>query len=220
MTAGQIYLDGKDRVSALARSLTEDELATTTPSCPEWTAKDVVSHLVGGAKDFVAGTADGSPEWTARHVREGKGRSLDELFAEWDGVIGELVPLIDGNAGLFVVPLDLVTHEQDVRNAVGKPGVRDNDGIDWGLQKVMSVLGGKLKQEGAPALRITAGDDEFLLGGGGEPVEVDVDRYELFRAALGRRSESQVRDWAWKGDPTPFLGGLSVFGLAARDVRE
>ena len=220
MSAAQIYLDAKQRIGEFVRELSPDELAATVPSCPEWTVKDVVAHLAGGAEDFVAGTADGSPEWTAGHVRARKDASIDEILAEWDGTAPDVVPVIEGSERMFVIPLDAVTHEQDVRNAVGKPGARDNEGIDWGLQKALGAGGGMLAKQGAPGLRIVAGDDEWLVGDGDPQASVQVDRYELFRTVLGRRSEAQVRAWPWKGDPAPYLKGLSVFGLCSRDVTE
>src|SRR5947208_14951 len=34
---------------------------------------------------------------------------------------------------------------------------------------------------------------------------LDVDGFELFRAMTGRRSEQQIRGYAWSVDPTPYL---------------
>lgn len=222
MTAGAVYLDTKDRFVALVRDLDESDLGATVPACPAWTVRDVVAHLAGVSADFTTGNVAGAPgdEWTAAQVAARAGRSLEELVAEWDERAPVLAAMVDEHMRFTPAVIDAVTHEQDVRGAVGRPGARDSDGASWALQRLASFVGRQLTNAGAPALRIVSDDDEWLLGDGVPQVELAVDRFDLLRAGIGRRSEAQVRAWCWSGDPTPYLAHLSVFGLAERDLVE
>jgi hypothetical protein len=109
-----------------------------------------------------------------------------------------------------------------VRGAVGRPGDKADDDVDVVLQAVMGGLGARLSAAGVGRLRVRAGVDEWLLGAGdGEPVaSVTTEPYELFRAAFGRRSEAQIRAFAWDGDPSPFLPHLTVFPPSLVDLCE
>jgi uncharacterized protein (TIGR03083 family) len=220
MTPGQLYAEARTRLSDLVRSMPDDQLAITVPATPKWTVKDVVAHLVGGPTDLldgVFGGPGGFDEWTADHVSAREGKTLDEVLDEWAAISPKVEEALEAEGSRLVVLLaDVVTHEQDVRNATGNQGARDSAGIDWALQFFTGTVGHRLKEAGTPALRIRAGKDEWLLGGGsagdGEPAAtVDVDEYELVRGMVGRRSEAQVRSWRWQGDPEPYLPYLSVF---------
>ncbi len=51
-----------------------------------------------------------------------------------------------------------------------------------------------------------------VLGPQDTPVSLRVSRFELFRAALGRRSPAQVSAYDWVGaDPAPYLRHFFVF---------
>lgn len=223
MSPGQIYEEARARLAEFVRTLPGDQLATTVPATPAWTVKDVVAHLVGGPSDLLGGVmpAAGLDEWTAAHVAARKDRTVDELLAEWDAIAPRIEEALDAEGSRLVVLLaDTVTHEQDVRNATGKPGARDTAGIDWTLQFFTSRLDRVLKQNGKPALRIRSGKDEWLLGDGEPAATVDVDEYELARGLVGRRTDSQIRSWKWEGDPGPYLPELSVFPFPLSDLRE
>ena len=46
------------------------------PACPDWTARDLFSHMVGLGSDVVAGDEpdDHNPDWTAKQVEKRKDR--------------------------------------------------------------------------------------------------------------------------------------------------
>lgn len=224
MTPGQIYAETRTRLADLVRSMPDEQLATTVPATPEWTVKDVIAHLAGAPTDLLAGVFGGPggiDEWTANHVSARKDTSLDEVLDEWAAISPKVEEALDAQGSrLVVLVADVVTHEQDVRNATGNQGARDTSGIDWTLQFFTGHVGQRLKEAGTPALRIRAGKDEWLLGDGEPAATVDVDEYELVRGAVGRRSEAQVRSWRWQGDPEPYLPYLSVFPFRVSDLLE
>jgi hypothetical protein len=46
------------------------------------------------------------------------------------------------------------------------------------------------------------------------------DRYDLFRAMMGRRSSAQLRALGWSGAPLEDVEAMIVFGPAVADVIE
>ena len=69
---GDLYREHVAAVSAMAQTLTEEQLVATVPGTPAWTVHEVLAHLAGTASDSVTGRMDGAPgpEWTSRHVSE------------------------------------------------------------------------------------------------------------------------------------------------------
>ena len=75
------YLDTVERVIELA--LGTDDLDRTVPTCPDWTAHDVLAHLAGLAEDWVDGRLDsyGSDEWAQAQVERLRGCRIDGIAA-------------------------------------------------------------------------------------------------------------------------------------------
>lgn len=188
-----------------------DLLDAPVAACPAWTARDVVSHLVGLAEDLVAGRLEGygSEAWTAGHVARLKGVPLEEALGRW----GDAASRLDTVAPIAGVPAgamafgDALVHEADVRGTVA-PGTRAPAvAIAHGLKAAISRWRPVLERAGAPTLRVDViGRREYLLGRDADPVAVlHADQYELFRALFGRRSREQVRALEWDGDCRPYL---------------
>ena len=111
--------------------------------------------------------------------------------------------------------IDVASHEQDIRGAVGQPGARDTEVIrqlaDWLVTRLRTPV---------PVL-VTVEGTRFQVGPDGEPVlELATTWYEAFRWRMGRRSRAQLAALAWSGDPAPVLDHLVVFGPAPADVIE
>lgn len=200
-----------DRVLALAVAA---DPTTQLPTCPAWTVHDLVAHLTGLAEDWVAGNLDGygSDEWTAAQVTRGSGATLDELAARWrraaDG-LGDVPdhPLLGAPASMAFV--DAVTHEADLRDALGIGGV-PLDEVRPAMKGLVARWRQTLGAAGAPPLLVRVeGDRDWAIGAppadGPPPVTVDVGLYDLFRALTGRRSAAQVAGWRWSADPGPFV---------------
>lgn len=194
------------------RRLVRDvDLDVRVPATPQWTAKDLLAHMVGVGVDTLAGRApqDHGPRWTARTVAERRDHSLDDVLAEWDRARAQIVEAIatDVAPGLL---LDLAVHEQDLRGALDAPGNRDGDAA----AAAFAFFVGQFVESAAdaPALAVRAGEHSFRVGRGDTVGTLVVDPYELLRAATGRRSEAQVRAWAWPDAPDAWIKHLSAFG--------
>ncbi|MEL6891921.1 MAG: maleylpyruvate isomerase family mycothiol-dependent enzyme, partial [Actinomycetota bacterium] len=143
--AGERYRRCREAYSDLIRSLRDDELRATLPTCPGWSVHDVTAHLAGVAADVVNGVSPGAdPEaWTATQVAVRRDTATSVVLREWERSASQLeVLLAKGDQRYPAYTLDVLCHEQDVRGAVGRPGRRD--GPD--LLAVADALGGRLQQ--------------------------------------------------------------------------
>lgn len=223
MQADEIYADTRRRIVSLARGLDDERAQVAVAACPGWSVRDVVAHLAGVAADVASGRLDGAgtPQWTARQVGERTGRTTADLVAEWDQHSPAVEAFVAERTGIVPFVVDVVTHEQDIRGALGEPAAVDSVGFDSVLQRFVMALDKRLRQEGLPALHLRAGDEEWTVGDGGPAATVTTTPVEVFRVLAGRRSADQVRRYRWDGDPEPYLEALSVFGpLPPDDVIE
>src|SRR5262249_20635183 len=131
--------------------------------------------------------------------------------------------IIDGFR-IWPAVIDVASHEQDIRGAVGRPGARDCAAIvacTWFLLAGLTV---------PVPMRVHTEDDEYLArparsgqpaGGQGDGSGRDTmlslftNRFEAFRWRMGRRSRAQLAAMNWSGDPSAVLDHLTVFGPAA-----
>jgi uncharacterized protein (TIGR03083 family) len=181
-----------------------DEIA---PATPRWRVRDVLAHMVGVTGDALAGRLDGvaTDPWTAAQVDARRDVSVAEMVAEWqqcgaqfDGV---LLAIPEPTAKQAV--LDAITHEQDIRHALGVPGARDSDAIEIGFE--FCCYGRTASQ--LPALRVVT-EGGVAVAGAGEPMAtVETSQFEFVRASTGRRSAAEVASYRWDTsvDPTTIL---------------
>jgi uncharacterized protein (TIGR03083 family) len=237
------YAEARHRLAGLVAGLQEPELASRVPACPAWTVRDVLAHVTGVAADTVrgryfAGSVDAWRDarlarardaWTAAQVAAGRGRPVGALVAEWAGWAARLEAMLEGTvplpagspAWLRSAPVaDLAVHLHDVRGALALPGDRDALFARLGLRIYARWLGRRLDQGGRPALRLRAGEREWVEGSGSPAAAVAADPFELFRALSGRRSPAQVRALAWHGDPEPFMDVLSPYSVPPSPLLE
>ena len=113
------WTEAQRRVIGLVRGLSAQEAETSVPACPDWTVRDLFSHMVGLGADVVAGDEpdDHNEAWTAKQVAARRDRDVAALVAEWEDVAGPLRAWMraHGIRALF----DVTIHEQDLRGAVG-----------------------------------------------------------------------------------------------------
>jgi hypothetical protein len=109
--------------------------------------------------------------------------------------------------------IDLTTHEQDIRGAVGQPGARDTAELRWSFELLAEHA-----VEEVPGLRVEVEDATF--GPDAPTSMLRGDRYDLFRAMMGRRSSAQLRALGWSGAPLEDVEAMIVFGPAVADVIE
>jgi uncharacterized protein (TIGR03083 family) len=223
MDTAAMYAGTRGRITELVQGLTADELLAVVPATPEWRVRDITSHLSGVVADVLAGNLEGiaTDAWTGAQVDARRDKSVDEILAEWSANAPALEDVINsfGPAGVQAV-MDTVTHEHDIRGAVNRAGARDSEAADASLQWLVNSAGERLEAAGI-AVRIVAGSQEWVVGAGEAAASVVApSEFDLLRALIGRRSITQVANWKWEGDPGPYFGLLSPWGLRASDLVE
>ena len=205
------YRTARLRITELVLSLDDDELARAVPACPGWTVHDVVSHITGVADDALNGRMDGvaTDPWTAAQVARGRDVPTVDLLDRWteQASVFEAFPLPPQAV------IDLTTHEQDIRGAVDQPGARDTDEVQFAFELVAQRA-----VEVVPGLRVEA--EGVAYGPEDATSTLRGDRYDLYRAMMGRRSSSQLRALDWGGEPPATIEAVAVFGPAPVDVVE
>ena len=211
---GAVYRSVRVRIAALVFELPEEMLDFVAPATPDWRVRDVVAHLAGGTADIASGNlADvASDEWTGAQVDARRDVPIGEVLDEWARCSAIVEPMIAKLDPLMRAMLltDAVTHEHDVRGALGVPGERDSDAIAYAFRGVSGGIGAQRGEAGA--LRIVHDAGERVVGGAGEPTAtVHTTRFEIVRASVGRRSYDQIAAWQWDGDARPETVVISMF---------
>ena len=119
---GDLYREHVAAVSALAPTLTDEQLATTVPGTPAWTVHEVLAHMAGAASDAVTGRMDGAPgpEWTSRHVSERAALPVAELVAELQSRQDAIAESVVDNPRPALV-WNIAVHHADLHEALGLP---------------------------------------------------------------------------------------------------
>ncbi len=206
---GAAYAGVRSRVTDLVRDLDETNANKTVPACPEWRVHDLVSHVAGVVDDVVGGRLEGagSDPWTAAQVHARKDRPTAEVVIEWSGLAPQVEVILDsfGPVGRQAV-MDVVTHEHDLRSALGAAGARDSDAVRIGTGWLMDAVIGSATMAGHPALRLRTTEGEEWTSGEGEPVAtVTGSTFDLLRACSGRRTIDEIRALDWEGDVDAVL---------------
>ena len=156
------------------RAVTPGKWEAQSP-CEQWTARDVVAHVVAGHRRVIAGVRGGEPkplgadddpkqawEEASRAVDEITG-DLEALATEIDGPIGKMP------AGQIIgrfVTMDLLVHTWDLARAVGADERLDEDSVRQAYE-ALKPMDAMIRQQGVfgPKLQPPAGADlqtEFL----------------------------------------------------------
>jgi hypothetical protein len=178
--------------------------------------RDVVAHLTAVGEDVLEGRLTGPPteEQSAAQVARFEGLQMSDVLARWDELVPRFAATID-SFEVWPAVLDVATHEQDIRGALGAPGGRHADVVRLGSDRLLTWL------EPPAPLRVVVEDGAYDLGpDGDDAIVLRTDRFEAFRWRLGRRSRRQLADLDWTGDPSPVLDHLVVFGPAPTDIHE
>jgi len=172
------YVELRERVVRLLRSLPEDADEIVVPHCPLWTVAELASHLMGVNDDIVNGRLEGvaTDEWTQAQVERHRGKSLHNIADEFEALAERFDPLLPHIPAMArsQMTMDAVTHEHDLRHAVGHPGARDSRAVKVGVGWIREWI----------AQRNVAGSEPLLATG--------ISDFDLLRCLTGRRSERQV----------------------------
>ena len=210
----------QQRVIDLVGGLPPERAELRVPACPDWTVRDLFSHMVGLGVDVLAGDEpdDHNEGWTQAQVERRRADSLRTLVAEWRAVTGPMREYLRDNPR----PLgDAIIHEQDLRGALGVPGAQDTDG----LVAMRERFAPRFAAEVADLPPIALVGDSWTWASQGDPadaaVEVRATDFDLTRALLTRRSAAQLRAWTVRGDVGPYLDGFALLGsLPEEDLTE
>jgi uncharacterized protein (TIGR03083 family) len=201
------------RVHRRVCQLVDEQNATMdVPTCPGWTVKDVVAHLAGFFTAYRLGDPKEAfgPDWGDREVEERKSRSLQDCLSEWADLYESPGDLFSSHLAPVAVS-DVLAHEQDIRNALNRPGARDDENIVPAVEMALSFDEQKVEAKGLPAFRVVTEDIDRQVGQGEPAVTLRTTTFDLFRALHGRRTEGQVRAMEWEGDPGPWMPVFFVF---------
>lgn len=224
MTPGELYADVRLRISDLVRDLPDDRAATAVPGCPGWSVHDVVAHVTGIVADVNANNLDGAvtDPWTQAQVDRRRDVPLGAILDEWSEEAATFEPKLDAMPkGLHrTLLIDLVTHEHDLRGALGTPGGREGEAYEIARKGYGVGLAKAIEERGLPGLRLAAPDWSFDAGPEPAVTATAPDSFEWFRALAGRRGRKQILAYDWSADPEPYLPVLNHFGPVPEDVTE
>jgi uncharacterized protein (TIGR03083 family) len=211
--AGAAYRLVRGWIDALVRG--RDGIGDlAVPACPGWTIRQVIAHLAGVAQDIVALNLEtkGTRPWADAQVERLGERSIDDLLDLWgrslDAVSANLA--LASDPGVCQLVFDTLTHEHDIRGALGEPGSRAGDLAFKAALGFVTTMGDQfIRQAELPTLRLTTptigsvqlGDPHAARG----HVALSVSDFEALRAFGGRRSVAQLRALPWDGDPTNLM---------------
>ncbi|OMC41715.1 hypothetical protein A5740_21685 [Mycobacterium sp. GA-1841] len=209
--AGAAYRLIFERVDALVRGRAGiADLAV--PACPGRSIQQVMAHLAGVAQDVVALNLEnkGSGPWADAQVARLGARSVDGLLDLWRQSLDEVAANLAfaSDVGVCQLVFDTLTHEHDIRGALGEPGSRVGDLACQVALGFVTTMGDQfIRQAQLPALWLstpTIGSVQL-----GDPVRghvaLNVSDFEALRSFGGRRSIGQLLKLPWHGDPNNLM---------------
>ena len=212
-----LYRQSQGRILTLVNNANADR---EVEACPGWTVRDTIAHLLGVFTDLSAGKIDeaSSDAWGAGHIERVAHRTLGDISTEWH-VKANTTPGVFQTLGAVLVA-DLITHEFDIKQALGNTQGRDLPVVRTAALFYMEALDTVWREEGVPPLRIITENTHLDIGGENPETSVEMSWWEASRVLSGRRSIEQVSQLPWSGDASPWLDHLIVFGPRETDLTE
>jgi uncharacterized protein (TIGR03083 family) len=209
------------RVIELVAPLTPEQAAVRVPACPDWTVRDLFSHMVGLGADVLAGDEpdDHNAVWTEKQVATRRDHDVAALVTEWEGLSAGLQEWMREHG---TRPLgDVIIHEQDLRGALGVPGGKDSGGMRAIRDRFLPRFAARVGE--LPPIALVA--EGWTWASDGAPddaaVVVRAPEFDIARALVTRRSERQLRSWTTRGDVGPYLDGFALLSaLPSADLAE
>jgi uncharacterized protein (TIGR03083 family) len=216
------YRGIRERIIELTGAVEPEVADQLAPATPAWRVRDVVAHVTGVNADVLGGNIEGAgtDPWTAVQVESRRDRTLAEILDEWNRIgpgLDEIMPAIPDSPRSQII-FDTLSHEHDVRGALGVPGATDDHAAAIGFAWAAGHVGTARDRAGAGALRLRTEHGDLVAGTGDVTATVAADRFELLRAMTGRRSAAQVASFAWDGPVA--VDHLCLFPPRATDLVE
>lgn len=200
---GAMYRQSRLRIAMM---VDEAVSAIRVPATPAWDVHDVIAHLAGVVEDVKTGNLDGvtTDRWTAAQVERNRHRSVTELLDQWAADAPMLEDVLSSPKGAFAfrAVLDIHTHECDLLNALGRPSSLPSPFLNWSGDWMRTNF------------------EQSVVAAGLPVANPNVTDFDWFRGRLGRRSEAEVKAYAWPVDPTPYLDVWFIFGRAESSLDE
>ncbi len=222
---GDHYRRSRVRLQTLLGDSTDDELTTTVLACPGWNVHDVIAHLVGIIEDAFAGKISGvpSPAQTQDQVTRHAATSVSGLIEIWESLSDPFQDAVSERQ-IWPAMLDVLSHEQDIRSALDRPGARDVDSIRIGADRLLDMLDSdaieiRLDDSTTFAMPVTSDMTGAFPADDGK-CRLTTSHFEFFRLRLGRRSTQQVIAMDWSRDPGLILDELFIFGPSLVSLAE
>jgi uncharacterized protein (TIGR03086 family) len=140
----QLVASGFDRAVA---AVGPDQWGAQSP-CEEWTARDIVAHVVEGHRSVIANVRGGDPEpldagEDPRRAWEDASRAIDEITGDPEAVATE----VDGPAGRMsageiidrFVTMDLLVHTWDLARTIGADEQLDGDAVGRAYESLVPM---------------------------------------------------------------------------------
>lgn len=212
MDAVMEWVHAQARVVELVEGLSAQALEVHVPACPDWTARDLLSHMIGVDADIVAGQGDDGDldGWTQAQVDARKGRGVAELVAEWTAMT---VPVEEWMRAGNTRPLgDVIIHEQDLRGALDVAGARETDGLAALRDRMVDGFDQAVARAGLAPVHLVSDTWTHETGTGEPGLVLTAPEFDLTRALMTRRSAAQLRSWVTAGDVEPYLTSFAALG--------
>jgi uncharacterized protein (TIGR03083 family) len=219
------YHDLRVHVTALLRDTEPSELEKVAPATPAWRVRDVLAHIAGVCDDVSNGNLAGvaTDEWTDAQVAKRRAWSLEKLLDDWEANATTIeASMNDLGPAIGQMLADAVTHEQDIRGALGVPGGRESPALVIGVDWALGILGLRIAQENRGSLRVEHEVGTTEVGDGDPVTTLRASRFEVGRALTGRRSRAQMRAMDWEGpfEPEALVLAPTIFTPPAADLVE
>lgn len=204
------YHATRARITELARGLDDAGLATRVPACPAWSVHDLLAHVVGIPEALAAGdlpTGD-LQAWLDSLVEERRDDPVPDLLDRWEACTGPTSALVDGGGSQLFI--DVVSHEHDLRGAIGRPGARGSAEVQGTVQLLLDLLAPAIAEAGLGALVIDSGGVRWASQFARPQCTLRIDPWEAVRVLQSRRTADEVRALPATGDVEPYLAVLDA----------
>ncbi|MFM7891986.1 MAG: hypothetical protein ACKO8V_08875, partial [Actinomycetota bacterium] len=155
--------------------------------------RELAAHLLGVPDDIINGRMEGvaTDAWTQAQVERHRGKTLKHIADAFDGLSTQFDAMLPHFPAMArsQMTMDAVTHEHDLRHAVGQPDARDSAAVSVAVAWLRQWVSGRSVPQ-SDSLN-TAGLTEF----------------DLLRCLTGRRSIAQS---AALGLPIDVLGAVQA----------
>jgi hypothetical protein len=173
--------------------------------------------------DIVRGNLSGvgTDPWAAAQVDARRGRPVAAVVAEWDEhgpALEAMTPQLGAAGGQLIA--DAVAHEHDIRGALDAPGARDSDAIAIAFAHVTTTLTREHDDAAHAGFVVHHEGGRTVVGNGPPAAELAATRFEVVRAATGRRSLDQIAAYEWDGGVAPELLVLARFTARPTPLEE